>query len=164
MPGDTRLQSSTSCTGLSRVLNPSGTNETIFVLETSSIVHLGSALVVSNLTDYCGVSRTVFALNCTASFVPPPNLNDSFRDVSPPVSHQANTRRAFVTCSGEPSVIAEGPAWIVFERELTPARPDQLYWCRQSLPSNATGALIQWRHSGELSLVNYSLAIASVAL
>lgn len=135
------------CSGITQVITPSGSNQSIFIVNTTGVVSIGRAVLISNNSLFCGEET----LNSTAS-LSCYSTNDSRQITNSPwpVFLLSNFSYGFFICSGNSYMIPDGPSWIIFERTLTLALNDTCGNLSISQPfaSDYTGFQIQWRQRG----------------
>ena len=134
------------CSGISTMATPpSGYIGTQFNVTVTNIAWVGRAVLVPTRLDFCGDITLGEAesdgINCTASLSS--SLGSAEKDL------------VSVQCEGNGSHVPSGPAWIVFERNLTFSencsdRSDDLSPLRLFF-ANYSGFKVQWRPDRKFS-------------
>ena len=124
----------------------SGTNATWFAVNVSGIEVIGRAVLLSASSYFCGQETmngsSGDTIQCEAEL-----RNQSVSDTGT----GADGYSALFRCPGDATIVPEGPAKIVFERNLTSNLSAECEMLTPSTPytSDYSGFQIQWRHPGE---------------
>lgn len=138
------------CSGITQVINPSGTNETMFIVQLNGVDSVGQAVLITNETDFCGEetlsenSTNVIMCETTRT-----SQLDSYGVVS---MLDSGSDYVIFQCRGEGDRIPEGQARIVFERTLMPNQSSSCENLTVSRPyfTNYSAFEVEWRHRGGL--------------
>ena len=111
---------------------------------------LGRAVLISNSTYFCEqeeyIENDTDILQCEAI----PNLT-SIDESLLPSGLDPSLDYAGFRCEGDATLVAEGSAWIIFERTLEPAFENDFCSLTALRPflSNYSGFEISWSHKGQ---------------
>ena len=135
------------CSGIVNVMTISGTNTTWFAVNVSGIESIRSAVLLNASSYFCGKETmngsTGDVILCEAE------LHNWSRSV---LGTGTDDYLALFRCPGDATLVPEGPAKIVFERNLTSNLTAECQMLTPSTPytSDYSGFQIEWRHPGEL--------------
>ena len=110
------LNEKDECSGITDVITANGSNGTVFIVSVSGIDSVGEAVIFDTNTYFCG--EETLSGNVTGAIPCNATLNDYsiFHNSTPPTSLNTSLEYVFIICEG--GELQEGPAWVVFEREL----------------------------------------------
>ena len=136
------------CSGILDAAPNFGTNTTLFTVNLNGIESIGNAVLLSANSNFCGSEtlngNTSDVILCEAEVY---TSNVSAADT------KTGGYFAHFRCPGDATLIPEGPATIVFERNLTSNLSAGCQALTPSVPfvSYYSGFQIYWRHSGKLA-------------
>lgn len=141
------------CSGIVDDFPKFGTNTTLFTVNLNGIESIGSAVLLTANSYFCG--RETLNGNRSDVILCEATIHTSNLSA-------ADTRTegyfAHFQCLGDATLIPEGPATIVFERNLTSNLSAGCQTLTPSVPffSYYSGFQIYWRHSGKLAVLAIS--------